>query len=99
MNSLAYPPFVSSSRPVSGAHQPMLLLSAPRIAGLLPARVDPPPPPTFSYTNPRLATLSHARHEQIVSSARSLLDAALKVVCGEGSDLELILAQSMFYEA
>src|SRR5689334_13393451 len=78
--------------------KPILLLSAPRIAGYLPAHVTSPLSASFTYTNPRLATLPPARHEVILSSVRALLDIALKVAHGDGGDLDLMLAQSAFYD-
>ncbi len=60
-----------------------LLLPAPRIAGLLPARCgDPPPDPPpnvagFTYNNPRLAKLPPDQRDRLYVAAQTLLDVAL----------------------
>jgi len=68
---------------------PLLMLPAPRIAGLLTAWVassEPPPPlpeaEPFIYNNPRMVDLPEAKRERLLYVTRILLDASVDVELG-----------------
>src|SRR5438045_2276765 len=95
MSSLMFPPSVP------------LLLCAPRIAGLLPAHIAPPPPKlessprseSFVYANPRLKKLAPDSHDTFFTNVCDLLDTALKVLTGESDEFALLLAGRLFHDA
>src|SRR4051812_34231553 len=82
-----------------------LLLCAPRIAGLLPAHIGPPPPErplqreSFVYTNPRLKKLASDPYDAFFTNACDLLDTALTVLTGESDELALLVAVRSFHDA
>jgi len=94
-------PIVSQSGQVTYSHAP-LLLSAPRIAGLIAATSvtsEPPPKPSaeFSYRNGLLAELSAERRSQFIDAATTLLDVAVVYSHGDMSDNALRAAQVLFH--
>jgi len=80
---------------------PVLLLSAPRIAGLLPATTGTPaqPPPQFSYANPRLGELPDAQRERLFDATRILLDVAVGHALAEFNDHALNTALALLRRA
>ncbi len=97
----------SISQPAPISHTlfppPLLMLCAPRIAGLLPARVpEPEAPPDlkmFTYTHPGLAELPAAERERLLDGAKTLLDVALDFALhGLGEDA-LRAAEVVFHRA
>ncbi len=83
---------------VSISYSPFLALPAPRIAGLLPAP-KPPPLPTFSYANSRLAELNSSQQRALFSAATLLFDIAVRHQSGEMSDHALNTALAAFRRA
>ena len=95
-------PIVSQSASLS--YCPFPLLSAPRIAGLLPATTGshqsrPPDPPPFTFSDPRIADLLPAERDRLYSAARTLLDVALGHIDGTLSDHALNTALALFRRA
>ncbi len=86
---------------------PLLMLPAPRIAGLLPARVavtsgEPPPAPDlsiFTYTHPGLAELPTAQREKLLNGAKVLLDVALDFALNGLAEDALRAAEVLFHRA
>jgi hypothetical protein len=79
---------------------PRLALPAPKIAGLLPARVgaDPcvSPPTPFVYSAPSLAALPQPVRTRFDALARMLLDATVALLADERSEAEFDLAANAF---
>jgi hypothetical protein len=80
------------------SYSPYPLLSAPRIAGLLPAP-KPPPAPTYRYANPGLSQLSEAKQAELFAVTTLLLDVALSCEAGEMSEHALNTALAGFRRA
>jgi hypothetical protein len=79
-------------------YSPFLALPAPKIAGLLPAP-KPEPPPTFTYRNPDLATMSEQKRDALFAAATLLLDVAVAHQAGAMSDHALHTALAAFRKA
>jgi hypothetical protein len=77
---------------------PFPLLTAPKIAGLLPAP-KPLPPPTFTYANPRLIEFPLDQRDRLFTAARLLLDVAIAHHAGEMADHALNTALAAFRRA
>ncbi len=79
--------------------QTLLMLAAPQIAGLLPARVPLAAPDPFIYVNPRLAELPDAQQERLFEAAQTLLDVAVGRALDELNDHALNTALALFRRA
>jgi hypothetical protein len=84
--------------------KPVLLLPAPQIAGLLPASTTPPRDDkerstTFTYADPRLATLTLAKQDKMFEAVTQLLNIAVGCLTGEAQEMELITAEAAFHDA
>ena len=79
----------------SVSYSPLLALCAPRIAGLLPARVAEPqkPPATLAF-GPLMAALPDAVQNDLVIAAVKLLESAAAYINGAQPDLPLLRAES-----
>jgi len=85
------------------AQQP-LMLPAPRIAGLLPARVpssaEPPPDcQPFVFDRPALAELSTTQRASLYEAAETLLDIAVEFMLGTFQEDALRAAEVVFHRA
>ncbi len=81
---------------------PLLMLPAPRIAGLLAARVSEPEAPVnndFHYTHPELASLPDEQRERLFNGVKILLDVALDVALHGLGDEALRAAEVVFHRA
>jgi len=83
-----------------------LMLAAPRIAGLLPARVpssaaaEPPPAcQPFVFDRPALAELSTAQRTSLYDAAETLLDIAVEFMLGTFQEDTLRAAEVVFHRA
>lgn len=81
---------------------PPLLLSAPKIAGLLPAKTEhknrqEESPTAFTYHNSTIATLSSAQFNRFSEAAARLLDAAIAALTGGINEDELRTAEARFH--
>jgi hypothetical protein len=74
-----------------------LLLPAPKIAGLLPARVSALPT-TLIYTSPDFAQISDAARATLIEMAMRLLDAATAYLNGAPNEGPLFRAEERFHE-
>ncbi len=82
--------------------QPHLMLNAPHIAGLLPARVpssEPPPnvPAPFIFDRPALADLTAVQREHLYEAADVLLEMAVEFMVGTFSEDALRAAEVIFH--
>ena len=84
-----------------------LMLPAPQLAGLLPARVpssyaaEPPPPACqpFVFDRPALAELSTAQRANLYEAAETLLDIAVEFMLGAFQEDALRAAEVVFHRA
>ncbi len=100
-------PIVHQSVPASYSHfpaQPQLLLAAPRIAGLLPARVpssevppEPDAPLRFIFDRPSLADLTDQQREHLYESTSKLLEIAIEFMVGTFNEEALRAAEVIFH--
>ncbi len=80
---------------------PQLLLAAPRIAGLLPARCatgQAEAQPTFTYQNARLAEMPTYERERFLSVTCKLLDVAVAFALGDMNEQTLRAAEALFHQ-
>ncbi len=75
------------------------LLSAPHIAGLLPARVPSSEPPPFTFDRPALADLTAPQHERLYEAAEMLLEIAVEFMVGTFTEDALRAAEVVFHRA
>lgn len=94
---------VQQSPSLSHSHV-TLLLPAPKIAGLLPARVGVEPEQAatqpvsaFIYDTPQLAELPTEKRECLLDAARTLLDVAVGFVLDDLNEDALRAAQVLFH--
>src|SRR5579859_4186056 len=89
--------------PLSIAQHPPqmpLMLPQPRIAGLLPARVDSASHPNvFTYTNPELDKLRDVTRVTLNEAAARLLDGAVRYLTDKPDETILLEAELRFHEA
>ncbi len=99
MVSLHCPPGLAPS--VQGSRPPLLLLAAPKIAGLLPASVpsQADPPPVFTFTDPRLVEMPTEQRARLFDAAHALLAIALDFGDGGLSEEALRAAEVVFHRA
>ncbi len=94
---------VPQSVPASYSHFPseQLMLPAPRIAGVLPARVGqlPPDAPPFVYSDLRLTEISPEQRDRLYTAARTLLDVAVAHSLDAMNDHALNTALALFRRA
>jgi len=100
-------PIVPQAASASYSHFPaqaQLLLAAPHIAGLLPARVpssEVPPqhdaPLQFIFDRPALADLTDQQRERLYESANVLLEISIEFMIGAFNEDALRAAEVMFY--
>lgn len=77
-----------------------LLLAAPKIAGLLPARVGTPEPPvTFSHENPGFAALPESTRAKLFEAVAGLLDAAAECLLTGADEVILLHAEALVRNA
>lgn len=79
----------------------ILLLAAPRIAGLLPARAgsDSAPADTFTYRSTELAALAASDRTRILENITALLDTAIRFVQDKVDISALLFAEDKFHQA
>lgn len=76
--------------------QSSLLLPAPKIAGLLPARVTPPT--TFTYAAADFAHIPDTARATLIEMTTRLLDAAIRYVNGAPDEADLFRIEHDFHE-
>ena len=90
------------SQSASLSYSPFLALPAPKIAGLLPARVgasprfDPPKSKPFVYDDPGLAALSDKTRVQLDKLLTTLLEATVGLLADVFTEAEFALANGTF---
>src|SRR5579859_6741135 len=87
-----------NSQPVSySLFPPLLMLPAPKVAGLLGSGTPQPDPATFTFTDPRLATLNADERQKFADAAQNLLNVALRFAADELNEDALRAAQVLFH--
>ena len=89
------------------ALSPPLMIDAPKIAGLLPARAaslveketEALDAPSFTYTSTRLKELSVRRTEVLFQAMRTLIDIAVSFALEESNEAALRAAEVVFHRA